>query len=184
MMNLPTTEEVEKLTLRAIAVYAARCARRATPLLRGLLDDEIIELPLRMAEKLGSERHLDISDTAAAPLAAAQIAAAMDSLNTRQAKLAALSLTRVADVVSMVLNAATNPTREEWTRGQRMRAARSAVKTPVHVVHALGKAAASIAIEAARSDYEVLLNEFKEHQNVVLGEPIELSEEWWKKNRK
>jgi hypothetical protein len=182
MTSLPRAEQIERLTLRAIAAYAARAARRGSVVLRGAFEDELIEEPLRMTEKLASVRDLDQSDAVASALVTARVAQAMGALTTPQAKLAALCLTRAAGVVRCVL-AAAPPSSPEWAPHYIARAAREAAKIPDTAARALGEPAATEAIDAARSDYEILLEEFGEHQDIVLGEPIDLSDEWWQKKR-
>ena len=91
-VSLPTAQQLAKLPLRALAAYAAKCARRGTASLRGVLDDELIELPLRLAEEFATRRELDHSDGIAAPLAASRVAAFMGLLKSPHQRIAALCL--------------------------------------------------------------------------------------------
>ncbi|HEV3166106.1 MAG TPA: hypothetical protein VGZ22_18930 [Isosphaeraceae bacterium] len=144
-----------------------------------MIEEEIIEAPLRLAEKLASVLDIDWSVGITAAQAGLRVAKAMQSLEPPKASIAALSLTRVVDVVRAVRSAAENPSSERARRWI-VRAAESAAKAQDRAARALHEPASTAVIEAARSDYQVLFKEFGEHEDVVLGEPIDLSEEWWR----
>jgi hypothetical protein len=63
-----------------------------------------------------------------------------------------------------------------------VRAARGAAKIPGAAVRAVvDENVAKAVIDAACNDYEILLRTFGEHEDVILGHPIDLSDEWWLK---
>jgi hypothetical protein len=182
MMSLPTSDQLQILTLRAIAAYAARCGRRAAVVLRGAVDDEVIEAPLRFVERLASVRELDRADEVLALQASGSVVAVMAGL-TGVGKLAALCLTRQSGVSVGVFEAARSSFEGPDARSQAARAARSASKVAVDMVDALEETETppEDLINAVCRDYQILLTEFGEHENVVLGEPIDLSERWWRR---
>ena len=177
MGGLPTAEQLAKLPLRAIAAYAARCARRRGLLLRGAIADEIIESPLKITEKLASVRELDYSDGVTVALAAKRLAAEMDDLPSHQAR-AALGLFRLMHVVGGIITVAQGRADPQHIHNQIVDAARAAAAIPDSDVIDESAVAARI---AAMHDYEILLRSFGEHDRLVLGEPIDLSDQWWQK---
>ncbi len=185
MTTLPTANQLERLTLRAIAAYAARSARRGSAPLRGIVEDNIIEAPLRVTEGVASVRELDESVKVSIPLAASCVVKAMAALETPQMRVAALCLTRAARVSLAVLEAVRSepPVLPGWARTQIGHASHAAAPIPDNAAFALGDPWATTVIHAARSDYEILLQEFGEHTDVVLGEPIDFSDEWWRERR-
>jgi hypothetical protein len=75
--ELPSEEDLKKLSRRAIVAYAARAARRAQPLFRSdnAADTETIERAIAIAEQFASQPDADriARDATAAASAAAQI---------------------------------------------------------------------------------------------------------------
>jgi hypothetical protein len=182
MGNLPSSQELEKLTLRAITAYAVRFARRASVVLAGAADAEVIAAPLRIASKVASEQVLDRSDDAAAARSGAAVAGAMGQLTCGEQAMAALCLVDVAMVVVAVFEAMHSGAKPGWPEGERARAAKHASKCAGRAARAIGGNAESVEIlEAARAEYAILLKHFGEHQGVDLGEPVDLSDEWWEK---
>jgi hypothetical protein len=178
--ELPTSEDIQKLTPRAIVAYAVRCARRAAIQLRGSVEDEIIEAPLRIAERLASAVELDQTAGVATPRAAARVARAMGTLREPSTVLAALCLTRAADVAMHILRAIAQPSSKRG-RIQAVRAARAAAELSRWAASAADEPESTARVESARRDYEFLWKHFGREREVVLGEPIDLSSEWWRR---
>ncbi len=178
---LPTADQLQRLTLRAIAAYAVRSARRGSAMLRGTIQDAVIETPLHLAEQLIASRVVDQSAGYASAAAVAVVAKSMLNLDSRELKQAALCLTRVAMTTVFISHAIYNLAGSKAARREIAMAADEAARCARNSVDALGDAAAIVTAEAARADYEILRKHFGKHQDVVLGEPIDLSEEWWQR---
>jgi len=172
MTGLPTAEQLKKLPLRAIAAYTARAARRVLPELRGAVDDNIIEEALSLVENVASIEHLDLLDAASAALVASRTVGEAISLRGRQ-DIAVLSIFSAACTAHLLLMSAF----EQHRAGRYAASAgREAERTARDSVAALDEPMATAAAEAARTDYETLLKTFGEHETVVVGDPIDLSE--------
>ena len=184
MTRLPTEAEIKKLTLRAIAAYAARCARRGSATLRPTIPDAIIEAPLHTIEKYASVIILDRSDMISVCSAGFRVSQVMSTLVGKQ-KCAALCLTALIVTVRGLHEAARyleNRKDPVYAQGAFLRAIKEAAAIPSFASDALDEPAATAAMKAARRDYEVLSKHFGGHQEIVLGEPIDLSNEWWLRN--
>jgi len=180
MTDLPTVEQLETLTLRSIVAYAVRSARRASVKLRGIVEADVAETPLRIAENLASMREFDRSGLPAVLFAASAVAKVMTTLETRDLKLAALCLTRTAMSASHVFRAVESlgvPLKAHYHANF---AAREAAPCAMDAADALGDVTPA-PIDCAHSDYDILLKNFGRHQVVTLGEPVDFSEEWWRR---
>jgi hypothetical protein len=178
MSELPTAEQLEKLTLRAIAAFAARCARRNSAIIRGIIDDEVIDSVLRFSERVASLPELDRRDAVAAPLAAIPVIDAMIQLR-KSFKLAALSVERTTSVTGNIFSALGTLHLADLARRSMARAAYAASEIG-EAADVLEEPAATAARDVARRDYEILRQEFGEHSEIVLGEPIDLADKWWR----
>lgn len=170
---LPTAHELEKLPMRAVVAYAARAARRSSRKLRGIISDDILENALRLAEAvtvsntpyekqstaIASAGHGIAKAFGAAPANDRSVERLRAVFSLVQATLAAMNL---LDAI-----AARTDTRQFMTRavGAAVRAAR--------VVGTSATEANAADIEAARKDYEVLLQKYGERDDVVIGDPVD-----------
>ena len=180
MVDLPTTEQTEKLPLRAIAAYAARAARRARPKLCGVVDDDIAEEALSLVERLASMKDLHPADEVSALELPSRLWTAAipcdPSVEGWQQHEAAMSLSSASLLVYWAISAALeqDPDRAaQCATG----AARDARATTVCAACAFDRPMATAIAEAAWADYRTLLAAFGEHEDVVLGDPIDLSPE-------
>lgn len=82
MSDLPTTEDLRRLTLRAIAAYAARCARRVQPLYESDEDRhvEAVDKAICVAEAFARGDKVAPASACGDAALAALIAAAADAL--------------------------------------------------------------------------------------------------------
>lgn len=170
---LPTADQLERLTLRSIAAYAVRGARRVSVMVLGVLDQDEIDRSFRALETFASTDDINQSDEVDSLNAAASVARAMVPLRDADA-IAALAVFRTASMASNLLGAANKTQPAQFARRGIWRAARAAAGIG-RAGEQLGGAAA---IEAARRDYEILRNEFGEHDDIVVGDPVDLSEKW------
>lgn len=179
MAILPTADQLERLTLRALAVYAERAARRDSVALHRVIDESIVEAPLHILQKVASIRELDWADSVAAPLAASRVLKATAALEAPEMKVAAVCLTSAARAAMNLLHAARSGTNVDKARYYRRRAAGAAARVADWAAHVLDGEAAARANDAAAHDYEVLMKTCGQHEDVVLGDPIDLSDERW-----
>jgi hypothetical protein len=180
MATLPTAVELAALPLRSITAYAVRSARRATAVLRGVMDENVIEEPLRLAEKFASNLEVDRADTPAAALSAGAVARAMNNLEVRHQTLAALTLTCTAMTIVGGLQALTSSANLDGAKHHAVFAAKQAAQCANSAAKALGdKVPSAEAIRASRADYETLVAKFGKDRGIVLGEPIDFAAEWW-----
>lgn len=172
MTNLPSAKQLERLPVRAVLAYAARAARRMSVELRGTVEDETFQEALSIAESVASAARLDQLGAAAGAFAAARVAGTLGAIATRQGYLAALSIMDVAGAASNAVLAAVV---EKGARESATYVARAAEQAASRF-DILEEPMAAAAIQAARRDYEILLRNFGEHEAVVIGDPIDLSE--------
>src|ERR1035437_9585623 len=127
-MQLPSLPELEKLTLRAVAAYSARCARHGSRVLRGILDERILDLPLEIAEEFASSVKLNPDANVAICSAAAGVCSALSAIPAEK-KYAALCLTGLEGVITGVHEAArslSTKTHSAWSNRQYRRGLQSA----------------------------------------------------------
>ena len=172
MGNLPTIEELQKLPLRAIAAYAARAARRVRPVLRGVVDDGLVEEVLSIVESVVSAEDLDQLDASSAMFAASRIIGASRSIQKSDSQAyAVMCLFDAARTAYSVLQCVDYPHRESHYAAYAASAAECAAGDYV----ALDEPAATLAAKAARADYEMFLKTQGQHETVTVGRPIDLS---------
>lgn len=169
---LPTAEQLEKLSLRAIVAYASRAARRISLELRRIVANKVLDDALTRLETVMTTDSIGQVDQAAMIDASARVVAAYQDAPAEQKSVKELSMlfsiVQAALAAMHVVQAATNPLN---ARGQMQRAARAAERA-VYPLAALRPDAAAIATDAARRDFETLLREYGEHDDVVIGDPI------------
>jgi len=171
---LPSAEQLQRLPLRAVAAYAARAARRVQPAVHGFIDDDIIEGAVSIVETIASAHFLECVDPASVPLAASRVAAAAaDAPRIPEVHLALMAILRALDTAIEVLGTIEAPNRSRYYAG---RAAQKAERVARAAADVFDKSAAAAADAAARTDYDSLVKIFGEHDDVLLGDPIDLSE--------
>lgn len=170
---LPTVKDLEKLPLRAVVAYAARTACRISAEFRGIVADDVLDDALRLVDIVSTTHHLDEVDPASVIRASERVVAAYESapasLQSVEKFRMLFSLVHAALAAMYALLAAVDP---DNARHQMERAAQAAQRA-VRPIEALNSEAASAASEAARRDYDILLREYGEHNEVVIGTPIE-----------
>lgn len=171
--SLPTVEELEKLPLRAVVAYAARTARRLSEELRGIVADDILDDALRLIDTVSTTYHVGEIDKASVIRAAGRIAtayaAAPADLKSAEKFLVVFSMTHAAEAAMFALLAAAEP-------GNAVRWRKDAVEEAqrtVCCIRVLSSEAAPAARKAARRDYEIMLQAYGEHDEVVLGNPVD-----------
>jgi hypothetical protein len=142
--------------------------------LQGAVADEILDDLLRPVEAVTTTSPVD--EVRQAPIAtavhrlASAYAAAPAGVKSPEKFLVVFSLTHAALAAMHAVEAAVRP---EGGRHERKAAAEEAERA-VRTIHtALDNRAASAALEAARQDYEILLRVYGEHDEVVIGEPVQ-----------
>ncbi len=170
---LPTAEELERLPVRAVITYATRTARRISLGLRGIVADDIVDNALRLAEAVSTADIIAELEPASIILASERVVAAYaeapNSLKSKDNFLILFSLAHVAMAAMHAILAAQYSGRARYQMGQ----VALEVKKTVDLIYVLGEKAAAIAREAARHDYDTLFREYGEHDEVVIGEPID-----------
>ena len=169
---LPAARELEKLPMRAVVAYAARTARRVSAEFRSLVSDDILDEALRLVDSVATAPRLSEVDQASVIKASerfvAAYAAAPTDMQSAEKDLMVFSLVQAALAAMYVLIAAIDPSDARHQMKRAVQAAQRAVRP----IEALSSMAASAAKEAARQDYDVLLREYGERDEVVLGDPV------------
>ena len=170
---LPTAEELEKLPLRAVVAYAARTTRRLSSALQGVVPDEVLNDALRLVDVVSAAKLICGVDqvsviTAAEHVAEAYAAAATDVKSLEKFRIV-FSFIHAALAAMHAVEAAANPERARHEMNLAARAAERAVRP----IDALGDISSRAAAEAARQDYDVLLRVYGEHDEVIIGEPVD-----------
>ena len=171
--SIPTAEQLEKLPLRAVVAYAARTARRLSSELRGIVADEVLDDVLQLVESVSTIDPIGMVNKVPVALAAERIvgayADAPDSLKSLKKFRIVFSLAHAATAASFALLAAAHPVTASFERKVAADEAHRAVRS----ITTLSSRAASAAADAARQDYEILLQEYGEHDQVVIGGPVD-----------
>jgi hypothetical protein len=170
--RLPTITELAKLPMRAIIAYAARTARRVSQRFRGIVADDTLDTSLQLIDAVTTTpaiRDLDqVSVIRAAEGVVAAYEAAPAHLQSGEKDLLVFSLVQAALAATNVIEAALDPGKAGY---HMLRAARES-QLAVDPIRRLGGGAAREAINAAREDYDRLLREYGEHDQVVIGDPV------------
>lgn len=169
---LPTALELEKLPIRAVVAYAARTARRVSSEFRGIVADDILDDALRHVDSVSMTHHLGEVDpasviTASERVIAAYVAAPASMKSVEKFRML-FSLVHAALTAMNALLAASNPS---IARHQMERAAHAAQRA-ARPLESLSGEAATAAREAARRDYDILLRKYGEHDEVIIGDPV------------
>lgn len=166
---LPTVEELERLSVRAVVAYAARTARRLSSELKGIVANDIMDNTLRLVEKVLTADPIGEGDKTLVIRAAECVAAAYHeapaSVKSPEKSLFVFSLVQVALAAMHGVLAAEDRSNARLHMNRAARCAQQAVRP----IQALNGKAASKAAEAARQDYDLLLQEYGEHEEVVVG---------------
>ncbi len=174
MALLPSHVQLQRLPLRAIDAYAARAARRIRSVLRDAIDDKIVDDALSIVESVASVDHLDRQQAASAAFSASKIAGAAANLKMqkRETHLAVFCLLATTRTACAVLLGALEPSRVAHYAAYAARAAAQAASCAGKI---LDGDTATAGHDAIARDYEKLLGAFGEHENVIVGQPIDLS---------
>ena len=171
-VTLPTAEQLERLPLRAVVAYAARIARRLSSELRGIVADELLDDALRLIESVSTIDLVNEVDKSSLIRAAERVVAAYadasESLKSVESFRVVFSLGHAAEAAMFAVLAATDPENASDNRKLAVDEALYAVRP----INALSGSAANAAMEAARQDYELLLQEYGEHDELIIGEPV------------
>ena len=76
--SLPTADQLEKLSLRAIVAYDSRNARRLSMVLRGIIADEVLDEALQRASAVSTSPLIEQLDEAEILYAAARVVEAYE----------------------------------------------------------------------------------------------------------
>jgi hypothetical protein len=170
--SLPTAMELERFPMRAVVAYAARTARRVSAEFRGIVADDILDDALRLVDSVTTTHLLGEIDWASVVRASERVVAAYDAapagMQSIEKDFLMFSVVQAALAAMHALLAAADPSN---ARHQMKRAA-TAAQRAVAPIQALSSGAASSAREGARRDYEILLQEYGEHDEVIIGDPV------------
>jgi hypothetical protein len=174
---LPTAEQLEKLPMRAVIAYAARTAHRVSSEFRGIVADDILDDALRQVDIVSTTHLLREVDPASVITANERVIAAYvtapASMKSVEKFQLLFSLVHAALSAMNVLLAVAN---SSSARHQMNRAAQEALRT-VRPLETATFETASAMIDAAKRDYELLLRKYGEHDEVVIGDPIDCFDE-------
>lgn len=168
-VSLPKTSELEKLPLRAIVAYAERVARRLSIELRGTIADDILDDAFRLIHKVCLNEDVDANAVmcGAQRVTSAYAATSGEATSNAQFRIV-FSICHAAMAAMNALLAAENPTRIIYYA---KRTAIEAERTN-RAIESLSIEAACTAKADAIRDYEALLGEYGEHEEVILGNPV------------
>jgi hypothetical protein len=170
---LPTAKELEKLPMRAVVAYAARTARRVSLEFRGIVEDTIIDDALRLIDSVWTTDLISQIDPASVIRASECFVAAYEAapagVKSVERFRLLFSLVQAALAAMHALEAAIDPSNARHQMERAVQAAQRAVR-PIEV---LSNGAASAVREAARRDYDILLEKYGEHDEVVIGDPVD-----------
>lgn len=166
---VPTTEELQRLPLRAVAAYAVSSARRVAVHLKDLMSAEVLNDALARSEAILRMSDLPNADRSSLLYA---VSALYGSLSTRDNDPSrdwigpCLCLARSARAVDCLAEAGRDPSK---AMKQMERAARFA-EAAVRPVKGLRIGEATIG-ELVRRDYGLLVTKCGWHEDVVMGDP-------------
>ncbi|MFZ1933966.1 MAG: hypothetical protein WCB27_19180 [Thermoguttaceae bacterium] len=174
MTTLPTVEQLERLPLRAIAVYATRAARRARRVLHGVISDETIDSALTIAESVASADSFTFAQSTSASLAASRVAGEAAAIRTKSREIdyAVLCLLTSTRTASSVMLSVLRSNRLAYYLHYAARAAEQAASC---AVGALSSKTFPCVCDAIVQDYEKSLSIFDTHGAVTVGKPIDTS---------
>jgi len=169
---LPTAKDLQKLTLRAIVAYAVRTTRRLCAELREKIGHELFDDSLRLISAVTTANRIQDIDGPSVILAAGRIFEAYASLpeseKSAQRFLMVISVVHSAEVAVFARLAVRHPNRaRHWTEN----AAQEAEWVSRYMQIICGGMAQTL-IEDACKDYEILLQEYGQHSEVVIGDPV------------
>ena len=168
----PTFEELERLPLRAIVAYAARAARRISSELRGIVADQLIDDLLRLVETALDAESMAGGDKALTVVAAERIIAAYieapADAQSREKYLVVTFLVQAGLAAMYAVLAVENSSNAR----HHIRCAAQCAQHVVNPIRSLGGKMADSVTQAARRDYDILLREYGEHKEVVIGGPV------------
>jgi hypothetical protein len=172
MSTLPTSEQLEKLTVRAIVAYAARAVQRVRSELQELIADELMADVILAVENSLTPQSLAQPDSGLALVAAERVVAAYVETpgDMRSAEKSILVFSFVQAALTAMHAVLAVKDRAD-ARGHLKRATQAA-ELAVCPTKFLGKDP-NDALRAAFHDYEILLQEYGEHDEVVLGDPVQ-----------
>jgi hypothetical protein len=170
---LPTSEDLAKLPIRAVAAYAERTSRRLSAMLRGAVRDAVIDNLLReirtvcAAHPLGQVTQASIA--AAVQCLAEEYASLPVATRSPERFRAVFSLTHAALAAISVIEGARRPD----AVARQLRTAVTEAERAVRAIDALDNDAARSAAATAREEYEVLLRAFGEHLDGIVGGAVD-----------
>jgi hypothetical protein len=171
-VSLPSVEQLGRLSLRAVVAYAGRNARRLSSELSGVVPDEFIDELLTLVESVSTTHIINEVEKASVVRAAERVAAAYATapagLKSRERFRIVFSLGHAAEAAMFALLAAEDPANASDDRQPAAEEAQYAAR-PIEV---LSKEGASEARKAAHNDYDLLLQEYGAHEEVVIGDPV------------
>jgi hypothetical protein len=171
-VSLPTAKELEKLPLRAVVAYAARTARRLSSELRDVVADDILEEALRLVDTVTVADPIIQVDPASVVRASENVTSAYEAAPGDMKSVVKLRMVfSLAHAALAAMYAVLAAEDRSHARHNMKRAAEDAQRA-IRPVNALTSNAASLAAQAARRDYDVLLQEYGEHEEVIIGEPV------------
>lgn len=170
---LPTSEELERLPMRAVVAYAARTTRRLCLTLRNVIPDEILDETLQLLEALpNADLVRDVAPGSIMDAATRVTDAYMnapENVKSRGRFLVVFAVGHAAMAAEHLLQAALYPSEARY---QMKRVATEAQRT-VRLIGVLEKEAAPKAAQAACQDYEILLRTYGQHDQVRIGDSVD-----------
>jgi hypothetical protein len=159
--------------MRAVVAYAGRTANRLSSALCGVVADDILDDVLRLVDTVSRISLIGEMKQASVAVAVQHLteayAAAPANMKSPEKFRVVFSLTHAALAAISAIEASVNSERARYE----MKAAVEEAQRAVGAIESLEKEAAIAAAESARRDYEVLLRVYGEHDEVIIGEPID-----------
>ena len=170
---LPTVEELEKLPMRALVSFAARTARRVSSEFRGIIADDILDNALRYIDSVSTAHVLDEVDPASVIRASERVVSAYEAAPAGMKSIEKIrllfSFVHAALSAMYAILAAHNPSNSR----HQLKHAAQVVQRAVGPLESLNSEAAKVMIQAARRDYEILLQKYGKYDKGVIGDPVD-----------
>jgi len=173
--GIPNAEELGRLSLRAVAAYALRTARRVAGHFWDQLDEHTVRDALSACEAVISTDALDSLDAGLPLECASRLLDGGIASDTDASRTAATSISSCAITAHFVLQAACTKESTAIVRDA-LHATRAATRTVQRAVRAFSGTDAVTVAEGAISDYETLQVTFLKDQVGVVGYPMRISD--------
>jgi hypothetical protein len=145
-------------------------------MLRGIVADVILDEVLRLMEMVSTAKYVrEIKRDSLADAMyrlSESYAAAPDDIKSRQSFLVVFSVIHAGLAATSVVEAAVDPSSADY----QMKSAVKEAQRTFRIIDALDSTTAKALVDAACEDYKVLRSVYGEHNEVIVGDPVDCFE--------